>query len=133
VKLTSIRRARALLRTRGDAQVIASGYAFATLRCARSETGWRHEMADRPKPLQLFRESLVKFDGRVEEKVTIRELHDCHSRSEGERHVTPATVKYSNGPSTMPMFGATGLYILIGSQRDAPIVRLPHPQYLFAT
>jgi len=33
----------------------------------------------------------------------------------GSGNLTPPTVKYSNGPSTIPMSGPIGLYTLIGS------------------
>lgn len=36
----------------------------------------------------------------------------------GSGSVTPAIVRYSNGPSTTPIPGAKGLYSLIGSYSD---------------
>src|SRR5215468_7415885 len=45
----------------------------------------RYEMANCPQPLQLVSQCFIKFDWRVKEKVTIRETHDCHSCSEGQR------------------------------------------------
>src|SRR5262249_16325902 len=84
--VTSMCRARALRRTRGDAHVIGSGKAFDhSPDMSVVKLVGRHEVPDCPYPLQLACERLIKFDWRVEEEVVIREAHDRHPRSERQR------------------------------------------------
>jgi hypothetical protein len=72
-------------------------------------------MANPPEAAQVLGKSSVELDWRMEEKVAVREAHTVIRVVNGSGNFIPATVKYSKGPSTMPISGATGLYTLIGS------------------
>src|SRR5215217_4329402 len=45
----------------------------------------RHEMTNRPQPVQLLGQALVELDRRMEEEVAVWQAHHCHSGRERKR------------------------------------------------